>query len=163
MTPNLDSLKLEIQDFLEAEGFPIFHAYSRMMDSDGIVYWNCEEYPDYKMFVKTAKSAGALIMVYHHRQFAADQVNDALDRLETIEMPRDEARKLERRLKELRVYEGFTCAIELSFDLASRIYVFELRTDWYEELSELMDDLEMLGGDIEPEDEEPLGGYFSKN
>ena len=85
-------------------------------------------------------------MVYHHRQFAADQVNDALDRLETIEMPRDEARKLERRLKELRVYEGFTCAIELSFVLASRISLFELRNDWFEGLSGLGDGWGVAGG-----------------
>src|SRR5947209_10974385 len=163
MKPNLDSLKLEIQDFLEAEGFSIFHGHSRLMDSQPIAYWNCEEHPDYKMFVKNAKTAGVAMIVYNHREFTAELVEDALERLEGLEMPRDEYRKLERRLKEMRVYEGFTCAIELSFDLASRTYVFDLRTEWYEELTDMLDDLDVLGGELDDEDEGPMSSYFSKN
>lgn len=163
MKPNLDSLKQEIQEYLEGEGFAIFYGHSRIMDSLPLVYWNCDEHPDYKQFVKAAKTAGAQLMVYHPSALTSDVVEDALERLETIEMPREEYRKLERRLKEMRVYEGFTCEIELSFEVASRIYVYDLRTEWYEELTDLMDDLEILGGDLADEDEEPLGGYFSKN
>ncbi|MGI8741176.1 MAG: hypothetical protein ACR2NN_01135 [Bryobacteraceae bacterium] len=163
MKPNLDSLKLEIQEFLESEGFAIFYGHSRIVDSLPLVYWNCDEYPDYKQFVKAAKTAGTQLMVYNPSELTSDLVEDAIERLESIEMPRDELRKLDRRLKEMRVYEGFTCEIELSFDHASRIYVFDLRTEWYEELSDLMDDLDILGGDLAGEDEEPLGGYFSKN
>ena len=43
----------------------------------------------------------------------------------------DERRMTERRLKELRAYDGFTCAIELSFDMGQRAYIFELRTDFW--------------------------------
>ena len=59
----------------------------------------------------------------------------------------------------------FTCAIELSFDLQGRIYVFDLRTDWYEELTDLLDELHVLGaGDGDDEgDDTPMSGYFSKN
>ena len=163
MKPNLDSLKAEIQEYLEKGGFAVFHGHSRLVDSMPIVYWNCEKYPDYKMFVATAKSSGAHLMVFNHREFTAEQIEDAIERLEAIEMPRDESRNLERRLKELRAYEGFTCAIELSFDVKHRVYVFDLRTEWYEELSDLLDDLDILGGEIDDEDEGPIGGYFSKN
>jgi hypothetical protein len=163
MKPNLDSLKLEIQHFLESEGLAIFHGHSRIMETLPVVYWNCDEHPDYREFVKAAKTAGVLLRGDKTTEMTSDVVDDALERLEAIEMPRDEARKLERRLKEMRVYEGFTCEIELSFELANRVYVFSLRTEWYEELSDLMDDLDILGGDLNDGDEEPLGGYFSKN
>jgi hypothetical protein len=163
MKPNLDSLKTEIQEYLENEGFAIFHGYSRVTDSLLAVYWNCDEYPEYQMFVKTAKAAGAQLMVFHHREFSPEQVEEAIERLEAVDMSREEYRNLERRLKEMRVYEGFTCNIELSFDLDGRVYVFDLRTEWYEELSDLLDDLDILSGEVEDEDEGPMSGYFSKN
>lgn len=163
MRPNLDSLKIEIQEFLESEGLATFFGHSRSMDSLQLVYWNCELHPDYKEFIKAAKAAGAQLIVYTPTELTSDVVDDALERLESLEMPRDEYRKLERRLKEMRSYEGFTCQIELSFELATRVYVFDLRTEWYEELTDLVDDLEILGGELSDEDEEPLGGYFSKN
>jgi len=37
----------------------------------------------------------------------------------------------------LRAYEGFTCALELSFDLQARVYLFNLRAEWYEEYLDL--------------------------
>ena len=69
------------------------------------------------------------------------------------------------RLRELRAYDGFTCAIELSFDENGRVFMFELRTDWYEEFSDLLDEIDSAiphAEDDEP-DEGPIGGYFSKN
>src|ERR1700682_3328421 len=145
MKPNLDSLKIEIQEHLEHEGFAVFHGYARTTDALPAVYWDCDEYPDYQMFIKTAKAAGARLMVFHHRVFSPDQVEDAIERLEAVDMPRDEYRNLERRVKGMRVY------------------VFDLRTEWYEELGDLLDDLDLLGGEIEDEDEGPISGYFSKN
>lgn len=163
MKPNLDSLKIEIQEYLESEGFAVFHGYSRVTEALLGAYWNCDEYPDYRMFLKTAKAAGAHLIVFHHREFSPEQVEEAIDRLEGVDMSREEYRNLERRLKEMRVYEGFTCNIELSFDLQGRVYLFDLRTEWYEELSDLLDDLEVLSGDTDDQDEGPMSGYFSKN
>jgi hypothetical protein len=162
MKPNLDSLKSEIQSFLETEGFTIFHGYSRLLDSLPLVYWDSEHFPEYRMFVEAAKSSGAKMMVFYQRQFTSDHIDDALERLEACDISRDEYRTIERRLGDMRVYEGFTCALELSFDHQGRVYMFDLRTEWYEELSDLLDDLQALGAD-EEEDENPMGGYFSKN
>jgi hypothetical protein len=67
---------------------------------------------------------------------------------------------MERRLREMRRYEGYTCQIELSFDLPPRIYVFDLRTEWFQELSDMLDQID------EASDEPDLpgpSGYFSKN
>jgi hypothetical protein len=166
MKPNLDSMKAEIQEFLAGEGIAVFHGYSRSSDSLPAVYWDCEHYPDFRMFVNTAKAAGVQMMVFHQREFTAEHVEDAIERLETCDMPRDEYRGIEKRLEEMRAYEGFTCAVELSFDHQGRIYMFDLRSEWYEEFSELLEDLDILGGNPLADDEEdpgPIGGYFSKN
>jgi hypothetical protein len=160
---NLDTLKTEIEGFLEAEGFAVFHGYSRVLETVPMVYWDCEHHPDYKEFVKAAKAAGAKVMVFHQRDFSIDQIDEALDQLETFDMPRDEHRTYERRLNELRTYEGFTCALELSFDHEGRVFLFDLRTEWYEDLSDILGELHMLEPDSEDEDDETMGGYFSKN
>jgi hypothetical protein len=161
---NLETLRTEIQDFLESEGLAIFYGHSRALDSLPIVYWDCHRYPNYKDFVKAAKAAGVKLMVFHQRELSADQIDEGIEQLETLDVPREEHRALERRLNELRSYEGFTCALELSFDHGGRIYMFDLRTEWYEELSEILGDLHMLGGESDSdEDDETMGGYFSKN
>ena len=164
MKPNLDTLKHEIEEHLVREGMAVFYGYSRLTDQPPIVYWNTDEHPDYKLFVGAAKAAGAQMIVFHHREFTPDEIDDATDRLQTCDLPRDEYHKIERRIEELRAYEGFTCAIELSFDAGHRIYVFDLRTSWYEDLTDMLDDLEILDSDVAAEDDEgPIGGFFSKN
>jgi hypothetical protein len=64
----------------------------------------------------------------------------------------------------LRIYDGFVCAIELSFDHEGRVFLFDLRTDWYEEFSEVLDEIEMMDtGADDDDDDQTMGGYFSKN
>ena len=70
---------------------------------------------------------------------------------------REEKRELSRRIEELALYEGFLCAIELSFDYDGRVYVFDLETEWYEEWHEIMDEIE----DAMPDDEEGSGGPYN--
>lgn len=77
-------------------------------------------------------------------------------------MPRDDKRDLERRIRELSIYEGFICAIELSFDFEGRIYLFELQTEWYEEWHDILDQLEDAGPDG-PEEAGGYGGFYSNN
>jgi hypothetical protein len=160
---NLETLKTEIQDFLETEGLAVFHGHSRALDSESIVFWDCARRPDYRDFVKTAKAAGVKLMVFHQREFSADVIDEGLEQLEALDIPRDEYRTLERRLNELRSYEGFTCALELSFDHEGRVYMFDLRTEWYEELSDLLGDLHVMEAGSDDEDDNTMGGYFSKN
>jgi len=62
----------------------------------------------------------------------------------------------------MRSYIGFTCQIELSFDLAPRVYVFDLRTEWFDDLNDLLDRVDDAAH--KSEGDSPLGGgYFSKN
>jgi len=162
MKPNLDPLKIELEQYLEESGLAVFYGYSRMLESTSSVYWDCDKYPDYKLFIKAARTAGAQVIVFHQREFAAEQVMDALEQLTDCELQRDESREFEKRLNDLRVYEGFICEIELSFDHQGRVFLFDLRTEWYEEFSDILDEIQMLSAEAEDNDT-PMSGYFSKN
>ena len=161
MKPNLDLLKDEIERHLEESGFAIFYGYSRRLDSAPVVCWDCEQYSDYKKFIEAARKAGAKIIVFHQRAFSSDQVDEALEQLEACSLPREEYREFEQRLTGMRGYDGLVCALELSFDHEGRIFLFDLRTDWYEELTEILDEIEVLA--TNSDDDPTMGGYFSKN
>jgi len=145
MRLNLDSLLSEIQEHLESRGIVVFHAYPRSAEPDSTVIWEAENYPDYRMFVAAAEAAGVRLVTVYARQFTNDMIDDAMDRLEDTRLPRDEQQALEMRLREMRGYTGFTCQIELSFDLAPRVYLFDLRTEWFDDLNEMLDRIDELG------------------
>lgn len=164
MRPNLDTLSREVQQHLESRGMAVFRSYPRV-DSEtslaGAVIWDSENHPDYREFVEAAWAAGVRMVTLYTREFTSDIVEGALIHLSDTELERDERRTLEARLNEMRAYEGFTCQIELSFDHAQRTYVFEARTDWFDELNDLMERIEDSYQD--EEDENPLSGYYSNN
>ena len=59
-------------------------------------------------------------------------------------------------------FEGFTCALELSFDYQGRVYLFNLRAEWYDDYLDLVEELDAsIPG--EDEDDEEMGGYYSRN
>jgi hypothetical protein len=161
MKPNLDTLKTEIEHYVEESGLAVFYGYSRALESTSAVYWDCDQYPDYKRFVQAARTAGARVLVFHQRTFMPEQVDDALEELTACTLAREEYREFEQRLTKLRAYDGFVCAIELSFDHEGRVFLFDLRTDWYDELTEILDEIQVLTADTD--DDPTMGGYFSKN
>src|SRR5262249_54973372 len=101
------------------------------------------------------------MMALYTRKFNNDLVDEALDRLHGSQLDRDERRAIEMRLLEMQKYEGFTCEIELSFDHAQRTYILDLRTEWFDELRELIGRIEESFE--EPDEQSPLSGYFSNN
>ena len=161
MKPNLDTLKTEIEQYVEESGLAVFYGYSRALESTPAVYWDCDQYPDYKRFVQAARTAGARVVVFHQRTFMSEQVDYALEELTACTLAREEYREFEQRLTKLRAYDGFVCAIELSFDHEGRVFLFDLRTDWYDELTEILDEIQVLTADAD--DDPTMGGYFSKN
>ncbi len=163
MKPNLDSLKTEIEQYLEESGVAVFYGHSRMLESTSSVYWDCEKYPDYRLFIKAARTAGAQVIVFHQREFTSEQVTDAIERLSDCNLPRNESGVLERRLNALRMYDGFICVIELSFDHQSRVFIFDLHTEWHDEYMDIMDEIHMLDAEAEDDNDPPMSGYFSKN
>ena len=155
-------MRTEIQAYLESRGLAVFHGFPRTFDDVAAVYWNTTDHADYREFLATAEAAGVKLVTLYANEFNETLIDDALDRLEDPDVPREDRRPIEKRLRELRAYAGFTCQIELSFDLAPRVYVFDLRTEWFEELSDLLDSIEDA---LEEEQfgEEPPSGYFSQN
>ncbi|HOK45661.1 MAG TPA: hypothetical protein PLA43_19625 [Bryobacteraceae bacterium] len=162
MSLNLDELKTEVLRHLEKEGFVVFHGYSRLADTDSFVAWDTERHPSYQKFLEAAKKAGVALIVYHHREFTQAHVDEAAERLEGCDFSVEEQRAMERKLRELREYEGFTCALELSFDLNGRVYLFNLRAEWYEDYLDLLEEMDAAMTD-EEDDDEPMGGYYSRN
>ena len=159
---NLDTLKSEIETHLKENDFLVFHGFSRALERKVEVEWDTARYPDYKEFLAVAKHLGIKLIVLHHREFSASLVERALEELEESTIDFEDQREVERRLHELRVYDGFTCAVEMSFDYENVSYFFEMRTQWYTELNNILDELDILG-DEEDDDEDPLSGYYSKN
>jgi hypothetical protein len=162
MKLNLDSLRAEIESYLETHGIVVFQSHPRAGDTSAPVYWDTERHPDYKLFLAAAESAGAKLVTIHAREFTEDILDDALDHTSSANLPREERRAIELRLKEMRSYVGFTCQIELSFDLATRVYVFDLRTEWFDDLNDLLDRVDDAAH--KSDGDSPMGGgYFSKN
>jgi len=163
MKPNLDTLKAEMEHHIEESGLTVFYGYSRSMDSMPAVYWDVERHQDYRMFVKTAQDIGSKLIVLHQREFDSAQVDDGLEQLSECGLTEEEQSDFEQRLGSMRVYDGFICAIELSFDHEGRVFVFDLRTEWYNELTDILDEIQLLTADVDDDDETPMSGYFSKN
>ena len=162
MALDLETLRKEVETFLHESGTPVFHGYHRMLDALNQVSWDVDGHPDFREFVMAGRKAGAKIIVYSHRAFSLDQIDEALDQLEDSNLTREEKRSFEARLRQLQAYEGFTCALELSFNLDGQVYLYELYTDWYQAMTDILAELD-ASIDVEEEGDDTLGGYFSKN
>jgi hypothetical protein len=161
---NLNTLKPEILEHLEASGLTVFYGHAGALEDPSMVLWDVEQQPDYRKFVETARSVGAQLIVFASREFETSDVEDLTGHLDDIELTRDEKREFESRLRALRKYDGVTCSIELAFDHNSRFYVFELQPDWYEDFLNLEEEIMTnFAHDDGDDPDEPLGGYFSKN
>jgi len=166
MAIDLETLRKEMQAHLEKSGMPIFFGYHRMLDSLIQVSWDTESHPDFREFLETARKAGAKLVVFNQEAFQLDQIDEALEELENSDFTREEKRHFESRLKQLQAYEGFTCSLQLSFALEGRLYLYELRTDWYDSMRDILSELELAADPFDEEEEEegPIGGgYFSNN
>jgi hypothetical protein len=166
MNLNLDSLKDEIQTYLDAEGFLTFHGWAPPLAPAREARWNTETHSDFRDFLRIAREAGVRIVAFHSSQFNAEVVDEAMDQLEGSDVSREDMRRFERRFRELREYDGFTHEIELSFDHGGRTYVFELETEWYESFEDLLDELDLSvpGDDDDDEEDGPMdSGFFSNN
>jgi hypothetical protein len=162
LRPNLNSLTEEIQHYLEAEHFVVFRCLTRAGDEAPIIYWDVERNPDFKPFLDCALQLGIRLVHLHIRDFSSVHREEALEQLSESELDRNRQRDIKRRIEELSIYEGLTCAVEMSFDFEGRLYIYQVHTEWYDEWQELLDELEDF---MPPLDEGPdsYGGYFSNN
>ena len=164
MALDLESLRTAIQAHLLESGIPVFYGYHRMLDTMAQVSWDTDRHPDYQEFLATARSAGAKLIVFNYDAFSLSRIDEALEELEDCEFPREEKRNYELRLRQLEAYEGFTSSLQLSFALDNRVYLFELHTEWFDALADILGEIEAALEEREDEEEQgPLGRYFSNN
>jgi hypothetical protein len=164
MHENLDKLKTEIDQYLQANSFIVFHGQSRIHDDARIVFWDVAKYPDYADFLKTAESAGVRFVVMHTEIFDEATVEDLENGLESIELPRDERRSLDKRIQEFGAYTGLICEIELSYVFDNQIYLFSAQALWYHDYEDLYEELMLSGSGLDDDPgDTPMGGFFSKN
>jgi hypothetical protein len=163
MPQDLEKLRSEIETFLQEANLPVFYGYHRMSDALLQVSWDTERHSDFREFLQTARAAGAKLVVFNQRTFSLDQIDSALDELEDCEFTREEKRQYENRLRQLQTYEGFTAALELSFALEGRVYIFEIHTDWYEAFTDILGELDAAAEEEDTSENGSLGGYFSNN
>ena len=161
MALDLETLRAEIQAYLDDSGIAVFKGYHPVRDALNQVLWDTVRHPDFKEFVSVARKAGARLIVFHDQALSLDQIDEALDRLEDDHFTREEKRSYETRLRQFQAYEGFTCSLELSFSIEAYTYFFELRTEWYEALNDILGELDAAEED--EKDDSALGGYFSNN
>jgi hypothetical protein len=164
MDLNPDTLKQEILEYLEHSEFAIFRSAPGGLEGLPIILWDAERYPDYQMFLDTARKTGAKMILFAAREFESPEIDDAIEELDECDLSREERRDLEGRLRELRVHEGVTCSLELAFDHHARMYVYEIRPDWYDEFLSIGDEIavHLPAGEAEQKDDGSFG-YFSNN
>jgi len=164
MDLNLDTLKQEILAYLERSEFAIFHSAPGGLEEFTLVLWDTESYPDYLMFLDAARKVGVKLILFAAREFSSRDIAEAVEELDECDLDRDERGELEGRLRGLRKYEGVTCSIELAFDHHARMYVYEIRPDWYDEYLSIGDEIAVhLPNGGSGEDDDGTFGYFSNN
>jgi hypothetical protein len=161
---NLDTLKREILGYLDEAGFAVFRSSPGGLEgAPSMVLWDSESHPDYQMFLDVARKTGIKLILFATREFEAADVDELIEQLDGSEISRDEQRDYRKKLRDLRSYIGVTCSIELAFDYNQRLYVYELQPDWFEEFLSLDEEIVTRLTDDDLDEDEPLGGYFSKN
>lgn len=164
MDVNLDTLKREMLDYLDSAGFAVFRSLTGSLEGLPMVLWDTEHYPDYQMFLEVAQKSDVKLVLFGSAEFELSDIDDLMEHLEECDLTREEQRDFESRLRALRKYEGVTCSLELAFDYQHRLHVYEVQPDWYEGFLSIEDEIMMrVTGDEDVEDDDSLGGYYSKN
>ncbi len=167
MDLNLDTLKREILDYLGASQFGVFRSMPGALDALPVIAWDVETFPDYRMFLEAAQKAGQKLVLLSAQEFSDEELEEALEELENAHLTRDDKREYEKTIRGARRHTGATCSIELAFDYNSHLYLYELRTDWYEEFMEAVEELSTFLPDgtdeFSGDEHDGLGGGFYSN
>jgi hypothetical protein len=164
MRQDLDTLCAEIERDLTTRPFAVFRGHHRAMENRSQVDWDVIKSPDYRDYLSCAERLGVRLLVFSHQKLTTQLLDQVRERLDTADLAREDARDFERTFKKLRGYEGFTSSLELSFDFEGITYIFHISTPWYDELLDMIEDLddaiEQTGNE---DDAGPMSGYFSQN
>jgi hypothetical protein len=157
---NLETLKREILAHLEASEFGVFYGLTGALEDLPMVLWDVERYPDYRMFLDAARKSGAKLVIFAASEFESSELDELEEHVEVAGLTREEQREYSGRVRELRRHEGSICTLELAFECGSRLYVYELQPDWYDDFVNLEEEIMSQFGDAE---DDSLGGFYSKN
>jgi hypothetical protein len=165
MNLNLSTLREEMAEYAASLGLAVFQSTLRSLEADDAIYWDADRVPDYRQFLAAAIAAGVRLVTIFSRELTGEYLETLAERLEEAGIERAEKRILDRRLRELRPYQGFIGQVEMSFNLSGRDYVFETHTDWFDDLSDLIAEIRASAEEFEDEseDEGPMGPYFTRN
>ena len=130
-----------------------------------MVLWDTEHHPDYQMFLEVARKTGIKLILFATREFERRRHRRAgRSSSKTCELHARRAARLPiAPARSARRTKAQTCSLELAFDYNSRLYVYEVQPDWYEDSSDLDEEIIAESADDDMEDDGSLGGYFSKN
>src|SRR5256885_15376651 len=91
--------------------------------------WDTEAHPEYQAYLNVAKIAGAKIIVFAHREFPLDELEEAIEQAQECELPREELRSIERSLGELRNFIGSGRRLAVAFGYEGRMDACGLGTE----------------------------------
>ena len=163
MSVNLESLKREILAYLENSEFAVFHGAPRCLEGVPAAAWDVERFPDYRAFLEVARKAGVTLVLFASAEFEGGDVDELEERIEETDWSAEDRRLCQKRLRDFRPRIGETCSLELGFDHKNRFYVYVVRPDWYEEFLGLEEEVMSHLLEDEGDDEDELGGYYSRN
>ena len=165
MALDLESLRAEIQAYVDESGVAVFHGFRQSPERVAQVAWDTEGHPDFREFLNAGLKAGVKLFVFHVENFSLERVDEVLEQIGETDLTREEKRNYETRLKQLHDYDGFTCSVGLSFSLEGCEYTYEVHTDWYQSLHEVLAELEAAFNDEEEEEgsDGAIGKFFSRN
>ena len=82
MDLNLDTLKQEILEYLEHSEFAVFRSAPGGLEGLPIILWDAERYPDYQMFLETARKTGAKMILFASSEFESTEIDDTVEELD---------------------------------------------------------------------------------
>jgi hypothetical protein len=162
---DLGTLKSEILDYLESSDFAIFRSQPGGLDGMSVIVWDTDGWPDYRAFLDTAKKVGEKLILFGSRPLTEEEVDEAREELDGMDLERDERRDMERRLNAAKRHIGDTCSLELAFSHGGNHYVYELRPDWFDDFIDLCEEIDSTFTTDDGDDaaNDGLGGYYSNN
>lgn len=174
MKPNPQIVKDEILDYLRKEGLAVYHVEPDMWPNEKSVWWDTDKVSDYRKFIVAAKSSGAKMILYYDAELSEGMLAEAEDALELASLEPEEFREYARSIGDLRSYLGFTSRLGIGFALEGLFYWFELEAPWFEELVDILEELQLaslpygegMASDSDDDDDPgkpPMGNFYSNN
>ena len=164
MDLNLDTLKREILEYLEAGGFAVFRGTPGGLEGLPMVLWDTERLSRLPDVSGRGRKTGAKMIIFATREFEATEIDERLEELEECELTREERREWKADCATCARYEGVTCSLELAFDHHAAHVRLRSAARLVRGVPEHRRRNRRAPADATNDDDDgSLGGYFSNN